>query len=269
MTTDSTDNPAVGTSATGDAVAPDYANQFAPDLAAATILWGELIPGGGHWSYRIRRGTTLRFIDLEGGANVALLLYRADERLERLNLPDTLKGQHTAHLSAGNVLYSDMGNVMASITTDTVGWHDPLCGVSDAASLLARYGERRYQEHRNDMHRNGKDSLLIELGKWGLGLRDLVPNVNLFSKVTVDGDGRFQFVAGNSRAGNLVELRFEMDVLMAVSTAPHPLDTSRTYAPKKVGVVAWQSGTAAADDACRLACPENRRAFHNTELIYR
>ena len=56
-------------------------------------------------------------IDLEGGANVSLLLYRADERLERLNLPDTLKAQHTAHLTAGNVLYSDMGRILASIVT--------------------------------------------------------------------------------------------------------------------------------------------------------
>ena len=248
---------------------PDHAKQFAPDLAPDTVLWSELFPGGGHWSYRLKRGTTLRFIDLEGGANVSILLYRADERLERLNVPDTLKGQHTAHLAHGNILVSDMGNVMASIAADTVGWHDALCGVSDADSLRARYGEKRYQEHRNAMHRNGKDSLLIEIGKWGLGLRDLVPNVNLFSKVAVDGDGRFVFVGGNSKQNDFVELRFEMDVLIAISTAPHPLDPSPDYAPKKVGVVAWRSGTAGPDDACRISCPENRRAFYNTELIYR
>ena len=248
---------------------PDYAAQFAPDLVPASVLWSELFPGGGHWSYRIRRGTTLRFIDLEGGANAALLLYRADERLERLNVPDTLKGQHTAHLTRGNVLVSDMGNVMASIASDTVGWHDALCGVSDAAQVLARYGVHRYQEHRNGMHRNGKDSLLIEIGKWGLGLRDLVPTVNLFSKVVVDGEGRFHFVAGNSIKGDHVELRFEMDTLIAISTAPHPLDASPVYAPKKVGLVAWHSGPAGADDVCRMSCPENQRAFYNTERIYR
>ena len=107
------------------------------DLTGKDILWTETVPGGGHWSWRIRRGTTLRFTDLEGGANVALLMYRADERHERLNLPDTLKAQHTAHLTAGNVLYSDMGHILASIAADTVGWHDPLCGVADAALITA------------------------------------------------------------------------------------------------------------------------------------
>lgn len=249
--------------------APDYAREFAPELDPAKVRWSELFPGGGHWSYRLKRGTTLRFIDLEGGANVALLLYRADERQERLNLPDTLKAQHTAHLTTGNVLYSDMGRILASIAADTVGWHDPLCGVSDAAAVHKRYGERRYQEHRNAMYRNGKDSLLIEIGKWDLGLRDLVPNVNLFSKVQVDAEGRFGFVPGNSKKGDYVELRFEMDTLIALSTAPHPLDPSPEYAPKKVAVIAWESGPAGPDDVCRQSCPENRRGFYNTELIYR
>jgi len=254
-------------------LAPDHARgsmpEFAPDLPADKLLWSELFPGGGHWSYRVRRGTTLRFVDLEGGANVALLLYRADERAERLNLPDTLKAQHTAHLTAGHVLYSDMGRILAAFSRDTVGWHDPLCGVSDAALVKAKYGERRYQEYRNAMYRNGKDSLLIEMGKWGLGLRDLVPTVNLFSKVAVDGDGRFRFVDGNAKAGDVVELRFEMDTLVMLSTAPHPLDPNPAYVPKKVGIAAWDSGPAGPDDACRLSCAENRRGYDNTELLYR
>jgi uncharacterized protein YcgI (DUF1989 family) len=119
------------------------------------------------------------------------------------------------------------------------------------------------------MHRNGKDSLLIELGKWGLGPRDFVPTVNLFSKVAVNEDGAFEFAAGNSKRGDLVELRFEMDTIVAISTAPHPLDPSPEYAPKKVGIVAWISGTAGPEDACRLSCPENARGYYNTELVYR
>ncbi len=233
---------------------PAKAAELAPDLEAGTIKWIEVFPGGGHWSYRVTRGTTLRFIDLEGGANAAVLLYRADEKLERLNLPDTLKAQHTAHLTTGHVLYSDMGRILASIPRDTVGWHDPLCGVTDAETVKKKHGEQRYQEYRNAMHRNGKDSLLVEIGKWGLGLRDWVPNLNLFSKVSVNDEGRFAFAQAHSKAGDFVELRFEMDTLVAISTAPHPLDPSPAYAPKKVAIVAWDSGTAPVDDLCRLSC---------------
>jgi uncharacterized protein YcgI (DUF1989 family) len=119
------------------------------------------------------------------------------------------------------------------------------------------------------MHRNGKDSLLIEMGKWGLSLRDWVPNVNLFSKVAVDAEGRFSFVTGHSQPGAFVELRFEMDTLVLLSTAPHPLDPAPEYAPGKVAIVAWDSGTAGPDDICRLSCPENGRGYENTERVYR
>ena len=40
-------------------------------------------------------------------------------------MPDTLKAQHIARLTAGFVLYSDMGRMLCSVTGDTVGWHDP------------------------------------------------------------------------------------------------------------------------------------------------
>ncbi len=239
------------------------------EVEPARLLWSELLPGGAHWSYVIKRGTTLRLVDVEGGANLSAVMYNAAERLERLNIPDTLKAQHTAHLTRGNVLYSDMGRVLASILADTVGWHDPLCGVADAELIAAKYGQQRYQEHRNAMYRNGKDSLLIEIGKWGLGIRDLVPGVNFFSKVVVNPGGVLEFIPQHAKAGDHIDLRFEMDTLLALSSAPHPLDTSPVYAPKPIAITAWHAGPAAADDVCRLHCPENQRGFANTEQYYR
>jgi uncharacterized protein YcgI (DUF1989 family) len=87
--------------------------------------------------------------------------------------------------------------------------------------------------------------------------------------VVVDAQGRFRFVTGHSAPRALVELRFEMDTLVLVSTAPHPLDPRPEYAPGKVAIVAWDSGPAGPDDVCRLSCPENGRGYTNTEMIYR
>jgi hypothetical protein len=42
---------------------------------------------------------------------------------------------------------------------------------------------------RNGFYRNGVDNLLVEMGKWDLGLEDLLMVVNFFSKVTVDDNG--------------------------------------------------------------------------------
>ncbi|MFA6179539.1 MAG: urea amidolyase associated protein UAAP1 [Candidatus Methylopumilus sp.] len=239
-------------------------SKFSPE----NILWQEIIPGGNHWSGLVRRGTALRITDLEGGANLSALFYNPEDKLERYNMPDTLKAQHTAFLTTGRVCYSDMGRVMCSIIEDSVGWHDTICGVTDAAMIEAQYGQANFQSHRNDMYRSGKDGLLIELAKYGLGKRDLVAGVNFFSKVQANEAGELSFVAGHSKAGSYVDVRFDMNVLLVLSAAPHPLDTGSEYKPAAVKLSAWHAGLAEQDDVCRNSCEQNGRGFINTERYY-
>jgi uncharacterized protein len=170
-------------------------NHFSGELffMGRPLLWEDTIQAGASWSLLLRRGNELKIEDPEGGANVAALFYNYDCPVERYNMPDTLKAQHIAHLTNGFVLYSDMGRILCSITEDSVGWHDPLGGHNDAAAVAAKYGELSYQRARNSWHRNTRDNFLTELEKYELGLRDLVPNVNFFSKVVVEGDGSMVF----------------------------------------------------------------------------
>ena len=214
------------------------------------------------WSNVIGRGKSLRITDLEGGVNVGMLLYNAAQPLERYNMPDTLKGQHIFFLTSPLCLHSDMGRIFAGITEDTVGWHDTVCGCSSATLVAKKYGVKNFQEARNDFYRNGRDNFLIELGKWGLGKRDLVPNLNLFSKVVSDEGGHLTYVEGNSSAGDSVELRFEMDTLVVLNTCQHPLDPSPDYNPKPVELAVYES---VPSEECRTSRPENERAFINTE----
>lgn len=243
---------------------PDHSTAFDENL----VLWTQSVPGGTAWSGLLRRGNTLRITDVSGSANVSMLLYNAEEKTERYNMPDTLKAQHTAYLTAGHVCYSDMGRVLCAIAADTCGWHDTVCGASTAAGVLARYGQARYQEQRNAMHRNATDSFLIELEKWGLGKRDVVANLNLFSKVQSDDAGRLHFATAHRAPGQCIDLRFEMNTLVVLSTAQHPLDPNPVYAPQDIGMTVWRSGTAGADDICRVHCPENGRGLINTERYY-
>ena len=221
------------------------------------------------WSWVVKRGQVLRLVDIEGHANVGAVFYNRHDFLDRYNMADTLKAQHTARLTSGYVLLSDMGRALLSVIADTVGWHDPLGGHGNAELVRRRYGESRFQEQRNAWHRNARDAFTIELGKWGLGKRDLVANVNFFSRISVDEDGRLTFVSGNSKPGAFLDLRAEMDVLVVLNTCPHPLDTSVTYSPGRVRATVWRSDAVAADDYCRTFRPENERAFFNSEILYR
>lgn len=232
------------------------------------VLWEETIPGGCHWSGVVRRGVALRLTDVEGGTNGAMLLFNHEERVERYNMPDTLKGQHTAFLTKGNVLFTDMGHAIASVIEDTCGWHDTLCGVMDDPTLEQRFGRRCYQEHRNAMTRSGKEGLLKELGRHGLNRRDLHANVNWFSKVVADEAGDLHFVPGHAKPGVAVDLRLDMNALVVLSTCPHPLDPATQWNPKPLKVTAWRCGVAGTDDHCRNFRPENQRAFLNNERYF-
>jgi len=237
------------------------------EAPARPVLWEETLPGGAHWSGVMRRGTALRFTDVEGGANVSALFWNFEEKSERYNMPDTLKAQHTAFLTRGHCGFSDMGRVLFSIVADTAGWHDTVCGVIDDAAMTERFGSKRFQEHRNAMHRSGREGLLKEMGRWGLGKRDLHANVNFFSKVTTDAEGNLSLQAPCA-PGSYVDVRFDMDVLMAISAAPHPFAAQGGFHPKPVRLTAWRAGIAAADDYCRNFRGENQRAFANTSRYF-
>lgn len=224
----------------------------------------KIIPAGGKWSNRIGRGKQLTFTALADGANVSLLLYNANDTTERYNMPDTLKAQHTAHLTAGNVLMSDNGRVLASIIDDSLGWHDTISGYATRQMIDERFGRTTYQEKRNDWYRSGEENFAVELFRNGLTTRDLVPVVNLFSKVFCSEDGNMHFVSGHAKKGDTITLRTEMDVLLILSNTPNPLDTSNTYSSVPVELTITDAQPVQEDDRCLNHRPENRRAFENT-----
>jgi uncharacterized protein len=233
-----------------------------------TPIFGKTLLGAGMWSAIISRGKRLRLTDISGGANVGMLLYHSNERTERYNMPDTLKGQHIFYLRAPYCLHSEMGRLFASITADSVGWHDTVCGHSDAALVLRKYGSNNYQKSRNDWNRNAHDCFLIELAKWGLGKKDLLPNLNWFSKVVADDDGKLSFVFGNSKPGDFIELRFEMDTLVVLNTCQHPLDPSPAYRQNPVKLEVFSGGPPTLEDPSLTIRPENLRAWENNEAYH-
>lgn len=232
------------------------------------VLYEDRLAPACHWSLRMRKGTSLRLIDPEGGANVGMLLYNPENLLERYNAPDTLKCQHTFKLTRGNCLYSDMGRIFCSIVEDSVGWHETVSGNTTRESVRKKWGEHRYQEYHNEWHQNGYDSFLVELAKYGLGKKDMAANLNLFSKVEVDDEGNLQYAVKNSKAGDYIELRFEMDTLVLLHTCPHPLNPAEEYPKKPIIYQIREAGPVVEDDYCMNYRPENQRGFKNNALYH-
>ncbi len=229
-------------------------------IAASAIIHREIVPGGWYWTTRLNRGEALRLVNSGGTSCISLLAWSAADTSERLNHADTIKVQWAASLRKGRVILSDMGRVLFSIVEETTGGaHDALAGASTVATNEARY-------HTTTL-RNTRDNFILAAGKLGLDRRDVHPCISFFAPVNVDAEGRFQWDASRRQAGDFVDLRAEMDVLVALSNCPHPLDASLAYTTGNAEIVRYRAGRVGDNDLCRTASAEAARAFENNAFF--
>ena len=235
------------------------ATDLPDDVPREALVWDETLELSAYAARVLERGSRVRIENVNGDACLQLLLFNADQPAERLNVADTVKVQWQAYLRAGSMLLSDMGRVLASVVRDACGRHDAFCGASSARASREQYGEDAP---------SGRDRLLLAIARHGLGRVDLGPCLNLFRGVAIARDGALALDERPGAAGECVELRAEMRVLVALANTPHVLDPRRSYAGGPVRVLAWRGPIADADDAIRSSTPEHLRAFQNVEDYY-
>jgi urea carboxylase-associated protein 2 len=224
------------------------------------ILVEETIPGGWYWTHRIERGHTLRIAGEANTEGVSVLLWNADDTSERLNPADTVKVQWTARIGLGKLLLSDMGRVLASITADSHGLHDCIAGGSTPESNARKYGETA-------LHRNTRDNFLLAAAKLGLGPRDVGPCITFFAGVATNDVGRLVWTSAPTATPS-VDLRAEMNLLVALSNCPHPIAPARTFVAPPARAVIWRSPPPTPSDPLRMASEEAGRAFENTAATF-
>jgi urea carboxylase-associated protein 2 len=221
-------------------------------LEDTAIRHRETVPGGWYWTKLIRHGEALRIVNTSATQGVSLFAWNAHDTSERYNSADTVKIQWTSELRKGRVLFSDMGRVLLSIIEDTCGAHDTIVGGSTPLSNARKYGDAGL--------RSTAENMLLAAGKHGLGARDLAPLVTFFAPVSIV-DGRPAWRDDVLQAGDFVDLRAELDLIVAVSNCPHPLAPDSTFAPGAIDCVVHRP--ASDDDLCRSASPEAARGFEN------
>jgi urea carboxylase-associated protein 2 len=222
------------------------------------------ITAGGYWSLLLRAGRVLRLTTLDDGAVCSALLFAAADPVDRLNVPDTLKAQMSARIRPPMVLMSDRGAALASVTGSSLDWHDCLTGHS-LDRHVDGFGPSSYGGERNDWRRSARYGLLSELRKHGRGPADLHACVNFFAKVAIDPLGGLTFVPDHARAGDWVTLRAEQDLLLVLSTAPHPM--SRVWAPGAVRAEVEAGEPYGPDDLSVTFRPESARALANAKAV--
>jgi urea carboxylase-associated protein 1 len=202
-----------------------------PDAALENFI----VEAGDSFVHEIRRGQTVRIVDLEGNQAVDTLFYNAHDYADRYSAQDTIREQGNLYLTTGTKLMSTEGNVLLTITADTCGRHDTLGGACSPESNMVRYAIEKRPMHAC------RQSFIkaIQYWKHGLEKRDITSNINFFMNVPVTPEGVLTFADGVSEAGKYVELRAEMDVLMLVSNCPQLNNPCNAYNPTPVQILIW------------------------------
>jgi uncharacterized protein len=200
------------------------------------VVHDEVVEARAPWSRVVRAGETLRIVDLRGNQAVDFVVYAADDPGERYSACETVAAQRNLFLGVGTVLMSNEGNPLMTITADTCGRHDTSGGACSCESNTLRYGHHTKHQHAC------VENFLLELGRHGMGERDLVSNVNWFMNVPVEVDGSLGIVDGLSAPGKYLDLRAERDCLVVVSNCPQINNPCNGFDPTPVRMIVTRAG---------------------------
>ena len=200
-----------------------------------TVIADEVVDACAPWSAIVRAGQTLQIIDLHGNQAVDTLLWgvagdEVDYRL-RYSAQATIAAQRNIFLSTGSVLRAADGTPLMTIVADDVGNHDTIAGACSKESNTLRYGHHTVHQHAC------AENFLAEGARWGLGKRDIVPNINFFMRVSVQSEGEAAIARGDSSPGTYVELRAEMDTLAVISNCPQINNPANDFNPTPIQII--------------------------------
>ncbi len=238
------------------------------NIKPENILLDEILPGGARWSKIIKRGDKLRITTKDGLGSLSAMFYNADNTAERFNSADTVKLQHNAYFCKGRVFYSELGRVLFSITEDTTdGLFDAIAGISNPRIVKERFGEGDFEHIRNRYYKSDRENFLVELGKYGMGKRDMIQAINFFRRVDVKDESRLELSDKRAEPGSYIELRAEMNVLLLLSNTPHVMEEGE-YNPSDVQLTLYKAAPVTEDDYCMNFSVQSQRAFINNARYF-
>jgi uncharacterized protein len=205
----------------------DWGDSF----VAGRVVSDDRVPPNGPWSAVVRTGQTLTIVDVGGNQSADCLMYNADDTDERYSVPDTLAWQGNAYVRTGTVLRSNEGRPLMTVVGNEIDRQDTIGGACSKESNTLRYG------HHVMYHHGCRENFLAEAARHGLGVRDLVSNLNWFMNVPVEADGALGIVDGMSGPGKRVALRAEMDVLVLVSNCPQMNNPCNDFNPTPLRMI--------------------------------
>lgn len=194
--------------------------------APSTSIHLEPQTGG---AFRVRRGQTVRVIDPTGEQVSDLVSFCSDDPTEWLSSGRTIDYANTIYLTTGHVLYSNRSRPMWTILEDTVGRHDFLLTPCSPETFQIIYGNHQ-------PHPSCYGNLVQHLRPLGIPENTIPTTFNIFMNVEVGPTGELSILPPRSRAGDYIDLRAEMDMIVGVTACSAELSNNGTFKPIDVEI---------------------------------
>jgi uncharacterized protein len=179
-----------------------------------------LIPGGEARAFVVRRGETFRLSQVEGEQVADVIFFNANDYRESFHAGHTvymacLEG--TGNIKRVTHLYSKppRENVMLTVTDDPNGIHFAYIG-----TRCSRLIYRMRDKVDAPPHRTCQDNLAEAIVPYGLTPDDVPDVFNIWMNVDIDANGRFVVKPPTVKRDDYIDMRAEMDCLIAVSACP-------------------------------------------------
>jgi len=180
-------------------------------------------------AFTLERGQIVRIIDSQGEQVSDLTAFNRVDTREWLSSGRSLDYANTIYLTTGHTLYSNRSNPMFTILEDRVGKHDFLYTPCSPETFSILYG------HQGE-HPSCFDNLAESLAPYGITPDAIPTTFNIFMNVDVLPNGELKLGPPASRAGDYLDLRAEMDVIVGVTACSAEMSNNYSFKPIDVEV---------------------------------
>ena len=175
-------------------------------------------------AFLLSAGDRLRVTDPEGEQVADLIAFSRDARPSWLSAGRTFDYNNTVYLTTGHTLYSNRSVPMLTVVEDTVGRHDFLYTPCSAETFALLYGETGH-------HPSCLSNLAASLVPYGFTADDVPTTFNIFMNVEIGPDGALTILPPRSRAGDYIELRAEVDLVVGLTACSAEMSNNYRLKP--------------------------------------
>ncbi len=182
-----------------------------------------IIPKTTGKAFIVKKGRVLRVIAIDGPQVADMNAFNLKNPREFFSSSFT-RAMCGPHLTTGHQLWSNPPRMrpMFTIIADTVT-HKPSRRGAISHDLLFGRCNRRIHEWRygrDKKARNCQDNLAQAIKKFGMGQADVHDPFNIFMRTGLSRDDRLFFEDSAAEKGDYIDLRAEMDCIVAISACP-------------------------------------------------